>query len=144
MMGIGWFMQILSPSVTEVIPIKTLKENVSCGFESYTITVDGSHKISTIHSDEEGLAAKTTSRPFTKAVTFTDSDSYGFGDSDEESTSVSYQFELKRGDTRYIGIVNAQISALIRVEGNCLEFEYDNSQEVRCVTPPYVVRGGIS
>lgn len=51
----------------------------------------------------------------------------------ETTTALNYNFELERGDSGYIGIVNAQISATVRLSMcKCLYHEYETCTE-KCI-----------
>ncbi|KAH7052672.1 hypothetical protein BKA57DRAFT_456207 [Linnemannia elongata] len=116
-------LSILSTPIIEVIPTKRLSENILCTTETCTIGYHDTVTISTTHSEEVGLSAETSSMPFGMGVSFTVSTSLGFSETNEESATYSYEFNLRKGEKGYIGIVNAQISANIRVTGHCVVYK---------------------
>ncbi|KAF9308646.1 hypothetical protein BG003_010795 [Podila horticola] len=103
-------------------------------YNSYTIGLQESVSVSTTHSLEFSLASEAGFEPFGVGVKFTTSIEYVFSLTKETSTSLSYGFNLKKDDTGYIGMVNAQISAKVISEYcNC-----KGESDVDCVEDCYL------
>ncbi|KAF9297703.1 hypothetical protein BGZ74_009681 [Mortierella antarctica] len=77
-------------------------------------TLEETVTVSTTHSVEIGMSIEVSSKPFGMGVAFTTSVGYGFSSTSETSTALNYGFELEKGDSGYIGMVNAQISSRVR------------------------------
>ncbi|KAF9965579.1 hypothetical protein BGZ70_004567 [Mortierella alpina] len=113
-------LEIISTAVIEVIPVTRLSGDIFCQTETCTIRFHGPITISTIHS-EDSFSAEVSSEPFAKGVSFKDSESYGFSQANDESTELNYEFNLKKGDLGYLGIVSAQISTRVRARYSDLD-----------------------
>ncbi|KAF9987374.1 hypothetical protein BGZ75_000684 [Mortierella antarctica] len=109
--------EVLTPPVIEVIPVRRLSDDILCTTTTCTIGYHDTTSVTTTHSAEVGFSATTSAKPFGMGVEFTVSASYGFSEAREESTTLSYEFNLEKGEKGYIAIVNAQISSLLRITG---------------------------
>ncbi|KAK5820641.1 hypothetical protein F5H01DRAFT_378034 [Linnemannia elongata] len=110
-------LEILSRPDIRVIPTKSISKDILCSTATCSIALEETVSISTTHSVEVSLAITAGAKPFGIGMEFTVTTSYGFSNTAEQSTALSYSFDLVRGDTGYIGIVNAQVSAQVRVSG---------------------------
>ncbi|KAH7041836.1 hypothetical protein BKA57DRAFT_539359 [Linnemannia elongata] len=99
----------------ELIPARKVSRDFHCA-SSCSIRYDLNTDISTTRWEEAGFAADVSIAPFEEGVAFTTSSSYGFR-LDKEST-ISYEFQLEKGGSVYVAMVNAQISAKIRLRGS--------------------------
>ncbi|KAF9079407.1 hypothetical protein BGX23_004169, partial [Mortierella sp. AD031] len=106
---------VLSKPTIEVIPVRQLSDDILCSTGTCTAGLHETVSISTTHSIEAGISIEASAAPFGMGVTFTTSLSYGLSETTEKSTTLSYEFDLARGEAGFIGIVNAQISAIVRV-----------------------------
>ncbi|KAF9969426.1 hypothetical protein BGZ73_008224 [Actinomortierella ambigua] len=101
----------------EVIPTRRLSHDIHCTTPTCTIGYEDRTTVSTTHSVNAGFGAAMSSAPFGMGVEFTKSVGYGFSKTNEESTAFSYEFNIEHGDSGYIGVASAQISAKIRRQG---------------------------
>ncbi|KAG0065863.1 hypothetical protein BGZ89_007845 [Linnemannia elongata] len=109
-------MDVAIPRI-ELIPAKRLSHDIRCTTRTCKVAHTKTTTISTTHSGTVGLSAEVGAKPFGVGVQFTASVSYGFSRTDEESSAFTYEFELDRGEAGYIAVVNAQISAKMRIMG---------------------------
>ncbi|KAF9958357.1 hypothetical protein BGZ72_000498 [Mortierella alpina] len=121
-------LDIISKPVIEVIPVKRLGGDIFCSTETCTVTVQAPFTISTIHS-EDSFSTEASAEPFVEGISFTDSEYYGFSQAKDGSSELNYEFDLKKGDFGYVGIVSAQISTRVRARSN----EVDST--VHCTLP---------
>ncbi|KAF9310388.1 hypothetical protein BG003_008626 [Podila horticola] len=101
----------------ELIPAKRLSYDIRCTTRTCKIAHTKTTTVSTTHSGTVGLSAEVGAKPFGVGVQFTASVGYGFSRTDEESTAFTYEFEVDRGDSGYIAVVNAQISGHMTIKG---------------------------
>lgn len=110
-------LEILSNPVIRVIPTKAISKDILCSTATCTIGLEESVSVSTTHSAEVSMSITAGAKPFGIGMEFTVTAGYGFSKTAEESTTLVYNFDLVRGDTGYIGIVNAEVSAQVRYSG---------------------------
>lgn len=91
----GCEIEILSAPVIQVIPTEQISK------DSYETT----------------LAMAVGIKPFDIGVSFTVAACYSLSSTRETANSLSYQSELERSDSGYVGMVRAYISALLFIEG---------------------------
>jgi len=122
----GCQIEVLSKPVIRVIPTKAVSKDIYCSTPSCSIGLEEGVSISTTHSVEVSVSITAGAKPFGIGMEFTATAGYGFSDTTEESTTLLYNFDLAQGDAGYIGIVNAEVSAEVRVsECRCWMFEFD-------------------
>ncbi|KAG0089058.1 hypothetical protein BGZ93_005944 [Podila epicladia] len=110
--------EILEPPTIHVIPAKLISFDVFCNTPTCSISLTDQYVyIRTTHSDEKGMMIVAGSGPFENAVEYTAATGYGFSDSSETLASLSYTFSLREGDAGHVSIVNAQVSANVRLAG---------------------------
>ncbi|KFH63674.1 hypothetical protein MVEG_10367 [Podila verticillata NRRL 6337] len=100
----------------EVIPARRVSQDFHCNAPLCTIGYHFNLDISTTRSEETGFAADVSIAPFEEGVMFSTSSSYGFRKN--KDTTISYEFRMEMGDSAYIAMVNAQISAKVRLRGS--------------------------
>ncbi|KAF9327687.1 hypothetical protein BG006_009038 [Podila minutissima] len=106
-----------------------VSRDIICTTPSCSISLEETVTVSTTHSVEIGMSVEVSSKPFGMGVAFTTSVGYGFSSTSETSTALNYGFELEKGDSGYIGMVNAQISSRVRFRScTC----YDEACSERC------------
>ncbi|KAF9014657.1 hypothetical protein BGZ52_006465 [Haplosporangium bisporale] len=108
---------VLTPPRIELIPTRRLSQDIHCTTQTCIIGYHDQTTVATTHSVEVGFSVETSAAPFGMGVTFTASASYGFSTTNEQSTTFSYEFQLEKGESGYIGVVSVQISAKIRRRG---------------------------
>ncbi|KAF9308647.1 hypothetical protein BG003_010796 [Podila horticola] len=133
--------EVLSMPTVQVIPTKQISKDIICTTPTCSIGLEESVSISTTHSREVGLSMEAGAKPFGVGVTFTASAKYGFSATKETSTSLTYTFNLDKGDSGYIGMVNAQISAKVRIAG-CKCASGDGQCYHKCRTSPDFTQTG--
>lgn len=101
----------------ELIPTRRLSHDIRCTTLTCKVAHTKTTTISTTHSLNAGLPAEVGAKPFGVGVQFTGSVGYGFSRTNEESTAFTYGFDVIRGDSGYIAVVNAQISAHGHIKG---------------------------
>ncbi|KAG0289142.1 hypothetical protein BGZ97_006566 [Linnemannia gamsii] len=111
--------EILSKPVIRVIPAKAVSNEILCSSPTCAVAYEETVSVSTTHSTEVSLSVTAGAKPFGIGMEFTATAGYGYSNTAEESTTIGYTFNLDRGDMGYIGIVNAEVSATVRVSG-CL------------------------
>ncbi|KAG0012120.1 hypothetical protein BGZ81_001750 [Podila clonocystis] len=134
-------LDVLSMPTIQVIPTKQISKDIICNTATCSVALEESVTVSTTHSVEVGVSMEAGFKPFGVGVTFTASVGYGFSKTKETSTSLTYTFNLDKGDSGYIGMVNAQISAKVRVtackcqdgDGDCLN---------KCKSSPHFTQTG--
>ncbi|KAF9293458.1 hypothetical protein BGZ74_011705 [Mortierella antarctica] len=109
--------EILDRPVIKVIPTEQVSKDIVCTTETCMIGLEETVTVSTTHSAEVSLSIEAGAKPFGIGMSFTTTVGYGFSSTAEASTTLVYNFDLVRGDTGYIGMVNAQVSARVRVTG---------------------------
>ncbi|KAG0360064.1 hypothetical protein BG005_011579 [Podila minutissima] len=110
--------EILEPPTIHVIPAKLVSYDIVCNTPTCSISLKDQYVyIRTTHSDEEGMTIVAGSGPFENAVEYTAATGYGFSESSETLASLSYTFNLREGDAGHVSIVNAQVSAKVRLAG---------------------------
>ncbi|KAF9273253.1 hypothetical protein BGZ68_001675 [Mortierella alpina] len=105
---------LLEAPQVKIIPTRQLGDDIYCSTDKCNNGFHDTTTIATAHSTEVGFSVEASAAPFGMGVTMSASAGYGFSSSKEESTTVNYDFELKRGESGYIGLVNAQVSAKVR------------------------------
>ncbi|KAG0344680.1 hypothetical protein BG005_001717 [Podila minutissima] len=108
---------IISRPVIRVIPTRQISDDIICTPATCSIGFAKSVSVSTTHSAEVSLSITAGAKPFGIGMDFTTTVGYGYSNTAEESTTLSYNFDLVRGDSGYIGMVNAEVSADVKVSG---------------------------
>ncbi|KAG0252952.1 hypothetical protein BGZ95_006481, partial [Linnemannia exigua] len=109
--------EVLSRPIIRVIPTKAISKDILCSTATCMIGLEESVSISTTHSAEVSMSITAGAKPFGIGMDFTTTIGYGYSNTAESSTTLVYNFDLVQGDTGYIGIVNAEVSAKVRVSG---------------------------
>ncbi|KAG9061898.1 hypothetical protein KI688_007049 [Linnemannia hyalina] len=109
--------KILTEPKIRVIPTKSISKEIVCTTVTCHIGLEESVSVSTTNSLEVSMSITAGAKPFGVGMEFTVTTGYGFSNTVEESVSLSYGFDLVRGDSGYIGMVSAEVSAYVRVEG---------------------------
>ncbi|KAF9369751.1 hypothetical protein CPC16_004217 [Podila verticillata] len=109
--------EVLSTPQIQLIPTNQISKDIICTTPTCMIGLEESVTVSTTHSAEVGLSIGTGAIPFGVGVSFTGSTQYGFSSTTATSTSLVYHFDLVQGDRGFVGMVNAQISAQVRIAG---------------------------
>ncbi|KAK3845377.1 MAG: hypothetical protein J3R72DRAFT_436609 [Linnemannia gamsii] len=111
--------EILDTPTIQVIPAEPISRYFVCSTSTCTLTITRSLIVSTTHSGGDGLVGA-SSKPFAVGVSFTVSAGYGFSSTSEAPITLTYSTELVPGDSGYVGMVAAQISAKVRISAyNC-------------------------
>ncbi|KAG0227280.1 hypothetical protein BGW41_003864, partial [Actinomortierella wolfii] len=109
--------QILRKPVIRVIPVRQISNEIICTPTTCSITFAKSVSVSTTHSAEVSLSIAAGAQPFGVGVEFTSTVGYSYSATAEQSTTLSYNFNLVQGDSGYIAMVNAEISADVYIYG---------------------------
>lgn len=108
---------ILSQPSIKVIPSRPISRNIICTSSMCNIQGYRTIGVPTTHSSEASFPIKAGGESFYRGVKFTGSFGYEFSETYETSAWVDYSYYLDKGDQGYVAMVNAQISAKIRVTG---------------------------
>lgn len=109
--------ETLERPVTKVIPTSQVFKDILCTTEACHIGLEESVLVSTTHSAEVSVSITASAKIFEVGMEFTTTVGYVYSHTSEESTALKYEYDLKRGESRYIGRVNAQVSARVRTSG---------------------------
>ncbi|KAF8931732.1 hypothetical protein BGZ52_011875 [Haplosporangium bisporale] len=133
--------EILSRPVIRVIPTKPVSKEILCSTLTCMIGLEESVSVSTTHSVEVSMSITAGAKPFGIGMEFTSTAGYGYSNTAEESTTLVYNFDLVRGDTGYIGIVNAEVSANVRVSGCRCNIGFSALCKTLCYSPTLIETG---
>ncbi|KAG0030593.1 hypothetical protein BGZ81_002458 [Podila clonocystis] len=110
--------EILEPPTIQVIPANLVSSDIYCNTPTCSVSLTDHYVyIRTTNSNEKGMTIVAGSEPFEDAVEFMATNGYGFSESSETLVSLTYTFNLREGDTGHVSIVNAQVSAKVRLVG---------------------------
>lgn len=119
----------------KALPVRTLSGEVICDDQpTCTVIQTASVQVSTTHSADTGLPAEMSATSFSKSVRFDDpSATYGFNVTKASSMFVTYLFDLPRGQTGFVGLVNAQILVDVDIEACACPIDLSDAEcEVEC------------